>query len=76
MERVILIGAEAVEVAGHRIARAAEEMSRAAGRIDDSVTRLQQILDTHLAELRELRMEALGITERDLADTMPDRPGG
>lgn len=51
---ITLMGAEDVSRAGSRMASAAEQMSRAAGSIDDALQRHQQFLDDWL-----MRFEAV-----------------
>ena len=46
-----LMGAEDVSRAGHRMVAAAEQMSRAAGTIDDSLFRHQRFLEDWLQRL-------------------------
>lgn len=51
---VTLMGAEQVQTAGHAMSRAAEQMSRAAGSIDDSLLRHQRFLDDWLQRLEQI----------------------
>lgn len=57
MDFVTLIGSEEVGSAGHRMARAADQMSQAAAHFDSSVTRMEIILDRFIQELRALQEE-------------------
>lgn len=47
MERMILIGAEEVQAASHRMLTAAEEMNKAVEGFSSSITRIVQRLEEH-----------------------------
>lgn len=51
MEYMTLLGAEQVERAASGMARAAEEMQRAAWAFDNAIERLRTILDEHASRV-------------------------
>ena len=54
---ITLMGAEDVSRAGHRMQSAAEQMSRAAGTIDEALFRHQRFLDEWLQRLESALLE-------------------
>lgn len=60
MERIILIGAEDVANAGHRIASAAETMNRAVSNLDDTLRRNQQFMDEWLGKFEQILADYKG----------------
>jgi len=64
MEYVTLIGAEAVQSAGSRIAAAADQIQRAANQICESHDRHQRFLDDWLLRFKDL-LEVAGDVDGD-----------
>lgn len=65
IDYVTLIGAEAVEQAGHRISAAAESMSRSAATMEHALIKHSRSLEESVERLEAL-LEARALEETDL----------
>lgn len=58
MQTIYLMGAENVARAGHQLAAAASEMSRAAASMEETLHRHRQMMDDWLNRLEQILKEA------------------